>query len=243
MRRELRKERPKRKWFPLTIEMTIWFGMTAAVGIAFYNLVAFAQSARCPTNSYAAGSSGTASLFVVLPILFASVVPGLLLSNALTGITARTRKFFDGDPDYRKNVSFRYSWRFNREFSVASVYVAPVLLPFLISLTSSFSQFCLAPDRIVDRVYPWSSARNYGWDDVRKITTMCQYDGKNSWSSNFILEFYDGRTLDVMNGTGPVWKHEADLQRSLAGKHFDFDSSKVDPNCGVANPQMLLNKP
>ncbi|HMI19513.1 MAG TPA: hypothetical protein VK533_08220 [Sphingomonas sp.] len=233
----------QRKWFPFTIEFTIWFLMTGAVGVCLYEIVSYLQKLGCPLNSYVVGSGKLAAIFVVLPLLFASLVPGLLLSNAVTGVTAGTRRFFDGDADHRTGVSFRYSKRFRRKFSIISVYIAPVLIPLLISTTSSFSEFCLAPDRIVSRTYPWSLPKSHRWDDVRKITTSCQRAAKNSWEPGFILEFDDGFSIDVMGGTGPTWKHGGDIHRSLSGKRFDFDNSGVDPRCGVANPQMLTERP
>jgi hypothetical protein len=217
--------------------------MTGLVYFVLYDLVATLQKLGCPSNAYVVGSGKLAAIFVMVPLLFASLVPSFLLSNAVTGVTAGTRRFFDGDPDYRSGISFRYSKRFKRKFSVTAVYIAPVLIPLLISTTSGFSEFCLSPDRIVSRAYPWSLPKSHRWDEVRKITTSCQSAQKNSWEPGFIIEFGDGSTIDVMGGTGPTWKHGSDIHRSLSGKRFDFDNSGVDPRCGVANPQMLLEKP
>jgi len=243
----MRSKREQQKsvlgWIALSIELTIWFTMMGVVGVPIYKLISLLQQSRCPPDSYVTGSGNAASIFIIIPIFFASLVPGLLLSNVVTGITAGTRKFFDGTENDRNGVSFRYSKRFKKEFSISAVYIAPVLIPLLISITSSFSQFCLAPDQITNRTFPWSSIKTHTWHNVVKIETTCERAGKNSWEPGFLLNFEDGSTLNIMGGTGSASKHGDDIHQSLAGKNFDFDNSRVDPDCGVANPQMLLTKP
>lgn len=195
------------------------------------------QAMRCPANAFLSGSPKIASIFLAVAPGFAAIGPGFIAANWLTGLTAASRAFFDGDPELRRAPAVRRSQTILLQLS-AALLVAGVA----VSSVASFSQFCLAPQGIYDRAGLWDSMRFSPWSDVTRIDTGCEW-GSKSWLTSYRMSLVDGRSLDIMDGTAPVWRAQAQVTAALHPYAFTFDASRVDPRCGVGYLRLLTQRP
>jgi hypothetical protein len=209
--------------------MALGFALIGVIWVAIVWSVTTLAAHRCPAGTFLSGSPRLAGIFVMVAPGFAAIGPGFLAANWLTGLTSAGRTFFDGDADFRSTAQFRRDQTKLIAFSAALLAAGAV-----ISALASVSQFCLAPQGIYDRAALWSDMQFYPWSSVSKITTGCGRGGKSSWYYHYALALPEGRSLDIMDGTAPVWRTKAQLLAALHPYAFAFDSTGVDPRCAVA---------
>lgn len=221
------------------IELILIFGAIGVIWALFCQAVEALQAARCPTSAFAFGSPRAAAFFVMLAPGLAAIGPGLIASNLVTGVLPATRRFFDGDADLRNAKRYRADQALLMRFGLA--ITASGLLA---SFAASQAQFCLTPNAVLNRSAPWEPMRTYPWSAVQNVTTSCTKGSKGSWNVEYQLGFSDGRNLDIGNGaSGNAWKSQEQISKALHPVGYHFDASRVAPDCGAANVEMLTQRP
>ena len=220
------------------IELALAFGLIGALWVGIAWAVTGLQAARCPAAAFLSGSPKLASIFLMVAPGFAAIGPGFIAANWLTGLAPASRGFFDGDPQLRHAARVRRGQAWLLWLS-AALLIAGVS----VSAVASFSQFCLTPQGIYDRTALWDAMRFAPWSDVTRIVTGCERGSKGTWNTSYRLSLASGRSLDIMDGTAPVWRAQAPLTAALHPYAFAFDASRVDPSCGVGAVQLLTQRP
>lgn len=230
---------PNVRAFAKMVELIIGFGAIGVIWALFCQAVEALQAARCPTSAFAFGSPRVAAIFVMLSPGFAAIGPGLIASNLVTGVLPATRRFFDGDADLRKAKRYRADQALLMRFGMAITAAG-----LLVSFAASQAQFCLTPNAVLDRSAPWEPMRSYPWSAVQTVTTSCTKGSKGSWYVEYQLGFSDSRILDIRDGaSGNAWKSQEQISKALHPVGFHFDASRVAPDCGAANVDMLTRRP
>lgn len=230
---------PSVKAFAKMIELFLGFGFIGVLWFLCSQAVGALQAGRCPTTAFASGSPRVAAIFVMLAPGFATIGAGFIAANVVTGMLPATRRFFDGDANLRKTGPFQRDQALFMCFALA-LAVAGLLVSFI----ASHAQFCLTPSTILNRSAAWEPMRSYPWSAVRSVTTSCRKGSKGSWDVEYQLGFLDGRRLDIGGGaSGNAWKSQGQIFKELHPVGFRFDASRVGPDCGAENVNMLLQRP
>jgi hypothetical protein len=171
---------PNTQAFAKLVELLLGFGLVGAFWGLGALAVAALQAARCPATAFASGSPRIASIFIMVPPVFAAIGAGLIAANFVTGIIPATRRFFDGDANFRNSKPFRRDKVFLARFAFLLAATG-----MFVSFVASHAQFCLTPNAILNRGAPWEPMRSYPWSAVQSVTTSCTRGSKGSWDPGY----------------------------------------------------------
>jgi len=197
---------------------------------AVYRTVRWLQELQCPADTYLASPTNGGDILVVLPLAVSAVGPAFLIANAIGWALPFVRRLIDdraggyGGPTFGE--AQRGLWKF-------SMWIFLLLLPF--ALIASLSHYCVAPDRIVLREYPWSSNRSYKWDDVTAVRTECFHRGRtNRDSYEVVMSGEDA--IDLAVSLTNFFRALPMIDRSLRGRWFTFsaDTAACPPHLKAA---------
>ncbi len=105
----------------------------------------------------------------------------------------------------------------------------------LLAVMTAFSQFCLTPDAVFYRPWPWRAPARYAWHDIARIETSCYYRRYADWRVGYVLTMKDGTGIDIIGG-GDVAQAYPKLVHALSGVPFAFDASRARRYCNPAIP-------
>lgn len=196
------------------------------------------QALRCPSGTFLVGSGRIASILQIIPVLIASVIPGLIIVNWLAHIIKPVRNFFDRDAELHREAGY---YRSQRSLLVGSAAVLAIAMP--ITIGASISQFCLASDGVSYQPWLWSGWRQYNWSDVHGIETSCVRGSRGAWDASFILILRGGTRLDIMEAPKRLGLAYPALSQALHPIQFSFDSSGVKHGCNVPYADLLIQRP
>jgi len=205
------------------------------------DLVGHAWSAACPSDAFVANGASSAIVYlggVALPFALAVCVAvdifraGRLLLLRV-GLVAPARAPASG----------RRRWRV-----FDAVTVGLVLLLAADTLFEMRDVNCLTPGAVFVRKAPWAPLAGYGWDEVRAVTTRCNWQPptrrglRGHWSGGVTLEMKDGTIIPVggaIIGDGGEDPRYGALATALRGRSVRFDVSDVESGCSVVDVQRL----
>jgi hypothetical protein len=102
----------------------------------------------------------------------------------------------------------------------------------------STSRFCLTPDGIYQRDWPWRDFQHREWSTVSAIAVECwERKGPDLY---YTLAFRDGTELDIGEAI-PRWKPSVELQHYLA--RIPLQSAEIYSSCSEGYPDWVRKKP
>jgi hypothetical protein len=213
------------------------FGLTAIISVSAIWLIQQAQSARCPRDTFLAGSGQIATIFQIVPILLGSMPVSFLAINWFVHLLPASRDFFGRNA--RLHGEAGYS-RAQASLAKLSLVVVAVALP--ISMASSSVQYCLTPHEILYQPWPLTGLRQYAWQDLATVETSCTRD-RGGWHGSLFLIMRDGASFDVMAWPKSLSRIYPKLVAALKDVDFTFDGSRVDPRCDSPYRNLLVWRP
>ncbi len=192
------------------------------------------QAARCPADAFFWASSQIATALQIVPLFFPALGVGFLAANGIVASIPKGAEFFSQSRNDRG---------MQPQLIKFCLLLLAVAAP--VSLGAGLSQFCLQPESIVYRPYPWAGFQHYGWRDLATVTAACRYRrGRYAgWRKQFILGMWDGTDLDLMIWPAAAVSAYPEIARALRGQAFRFDSSGVEPRCPPPYLGMLTQRP
>jgi hypothetical protein len=227
---------PRKRWINLLLLIPS-IAVMAGLSLGAIWLIGQWQSLRCPSETFLAGSGQAATIFQIVPIMFASIGFGFLGVNWFAHSIPPLRKFFDRDARRHGETGYRRSQRQLMKFSLAVLAIALPIVP-----TAALSQYCLLAQGIRYQPWPWTGLRPYSWGDVATIETTCTR-GRSSWSASFFLIMRDGAKFDIMTWPRSMLPVYPEIASALKGVDFVFDAQGVRRGCDLSYRDLLLARP
>jgi hypothetical protein len=190
------------------------------------------QLLRCPATPFLYGSGQTAMIFVILPLIFASMGFGFLMIALTARLVPQLRFFFGGERGYRKS-----------QHSYLRLFAGMFCVLLLLGMAASLSQFCLLDAAIYYKRLPWSGMQHYDWSDVTAVETACTRGRRGGWNGSFSLVLKDGNRFDILAWPRAFIASYPRITRALAGVEFSFDASGTPRNCGAYYADLLWRRP
>jgi membrane protein YqaA with SNARE-associated domain len=213
------------------------FLVTIILPVGFVSLFILTKLAwySCPSGTFVAGTTrpemqkwswvvALVALFFLAEYWLAYFVP------AFRGI------FGQRISRHRRKSSFHNHFQSN-----ISIAVLCVCLPIII--TAALSNFCLVPNAIQVRTWPWRDFQSHHWKDVANIQTGCWRSTRGAWPAAYVLEMNDGTAIDIEDGLRRKKPSYPELDRALQDVAFSFDSRGVAANCGRYDAKFLKTRP
>lgn len=186
-------------------------------------LVEALQFWRCPLGTFLAGAKHL--LLQNFPLMLCAAALALLLLYAVAGYGPLFR-VLGGEAMFGNAAARRKTI-----LSAAVVFVVAGVL----GMAMSTASFCLAPSRILVRSWPWQDVRQIRWRDIERVEAACTYS--KGWSATLrlyphkgVIEISHSQIADGIQG----------IKRALKGLPVEIDTRAVDPNCDVAEKDLLL---
>jgi len=214
------------------------FVVMGLLSVSVIWLIQQLQSTRCPYGTFLAGSGQAATIVQAVPILLGSIGLALLSVNWLIHLAPPLRRFFDrearqhGEPGYERS---------QRSLAKFSTIVLAIMSP--ITMAASFCQYCLTPEQILYQPWPWTGLRQYSWQDVRAVETVCTHGRRGGWNGSLFLIMRDEASFDIMDWPRSTVRAYPDIVRALDGVDFVFDATQVRPGCNVPYVNLLIRRP
>jgi len=116
--------------------------------------------------------------------------------------------------------------------AAAVVFLATGMLGIAISNAS----FCLARSHIWVRSWPWQDMHEVRWQDVDLVEARCRY--AKGWSATLSLYLRSGEVIEIPHTE--IAESFYPIKRALKGLQVAVDTRGIDPNCDVAERDLLL---
>lgn len=199
------------------------------------------QRSLCPAGTYLTGS--LQNLAEEASLVGTSLALYFLIRNRLVWHT----------PIFRRVFSLHRSISDRRKSTRRIVQIVLSVLAVLLVISSilfATSEFCLVPERIFVRQWPWTKVRQYRWTDVRLVWTSCSFvrvfGGRfihSYWDASFFLVMSDGTALNIISAEPYISRAFPNLAHSLNGASFEFNATHVSTDCGHRDANLLRRRP
>ncbi len=125
--------------------------------------------------------------------------------------------------------------------SNASIVALCIAVPLVAS--AAFSNFCLDPNNIEFKAWPWSNFEQHHWQEVTEIQTACWRGSRSSWPAAYVLVMNDREPIDIDDGLRRTGDLYPELHQALKNVDFLFDSWAVEPQCRNSHAAFLRMRP
>jgi hypothetical protein len=154
------------------------FVVMGLLSVSVIWLIQQLQSTRCPSETFLNGAGQVATIVQAVPIFLGSIGLALLSVNWLVHLAPLKRSF---DREARQHGEPGYE-RSQRSLAKFSFIVLAIMSPVIIA--ASFCQYCLTPGQILYQPWPWTGLRQYSWQDVHAVETVCTHGRRGGWNGS-----------------------------------------------------------
>ena len=164
----VRAQRRKSPWNFLLIPLVL--GGLALVYVGLFLVVAFFQQASAPEGAYLFSSSSKGEGLMHLPLLVASVAPGMMLGNCVAWCIPPARRTFEGEAEGHSGTSFASAMA---DLFKGGGVILLVCLP--ISLLGSRLGLSYVTDEGVG-----IGSTVYDWSEIESVEFWCCGEGRGT---------------------------------------------------------------